>query len=107
MENVKQIITEVEGFERELASVDPSYYEKEYIDGATETFTVFTVKDTDLEVFFPEYASVKKIKDKIYEGSETEDDLIEDLSNRDDLDDQFDFGNVVAYKFNGKGIEWL
>jgi len=107
MENVKQIIMDVEGFERELGSVDPGYYEKEFIDGATETFVVFPVKGTDFKVLFPEYDSVKKIKDKIYAGTETEDDLIEDLISRDDLDDQFDFGNVVAYKFYNKGIEWL
>jgi len=107
MENVKQIIMDVEGFERELANVDPSYYEKEYIGGAPETFIVFPVKGTDFKVFFPEYDSVKKIKDNICAGTETEDDLIEDLSSRDDLDDQFDFGNVVACKFYGKGIEWL
>jgi len=106
MNNIKKIITEVEEFERELENVDPDFYEKEFIDGSPETFIVFPVKDIDLTVYFAEYDSVKKVRDKIYEGTKTKDDLIEDLSNRNDLDEQFDFENVVAYK-NSREIEWL
>jgi len=106
MNNIKKIITEVEEFKIELENVDPDFYEKEFMGGAIETFIVFPVKGIDLEVFFSEYNSVKKVRDEIYEGTKTKDDLIEDLSNRNDLDEQFDFENVVAYRNGGK-IEWL
>jgi len=106
MNNIKKIITEVEEFKIELENVDPDFYEKEFMGGATGTFIVFPVKNIDLTVYFAEYDSVKKVRDEIYEGTKTKDDLIEDLSNRNDLDEQFDFENVVAYRNGGK-IEWL
>jgi len=106
MQNVKQIIIEVEEFERKLENVDPDFYEKEFMGGSPETFIVFPVKGTDLNVYFAEYDDVKKIRDEIYEGTKTKDDLIDNLNTRNDLDERFDFENVVAYT-NGGEIEWL
>jgi len=106
MNNIKKIVTGIEEFKIELENVDPDFYEKEFMGGATETFIVLPVENKGLKVFFSEYDSVKKVRDEIYEGTKTKDDLIEDLSNKNDLDEQFDFENVVAYK-NSREIEWL
>lgn len=107
MENIKEVVAKVEAWEIGLVDDDPNYHEIEYTDGATDHYIVHNVEGEEIEVFFAEQDHVKELRDEVYKGDKTEEDLIEHVSNLNDLEDQYDYNKVEAYRIDGGQIEWI
>ncbi len=109
-EKVMEIIKKVEDFEIELDNtLDPDYYEVEFIDGPKNTYFVQQVEGyPELELFFAEFDHVKEVNRKVYTGEMTPEEADDFYQGLNELADQFDFDNVVAYRSPYiADIQWL
>ena len=108
-EQILAVIKEVEDYTRKLdESYDPSYYEREYLDAATEIFIAYPVEGyPELEVLFAERDHIKELRNKGYAGEIEEEEFEKCMRDINELSDQFDFGKVVGYSFEGSDINWL
>lgn len=102
-----EIIKKVEGFEALFdEGYDPIYKEIEYEDGPSDNLIGHYVKGTDIEVYFAERQEVTDFRQGVYDGNESEEELGYFLGEINDLEDEFDYGKVVAYN-KGCGFEWV
>lgn len=109
IEEIMAIIKDVEDFKRELDdSSDPGYYEREFVDGEKEIYAEFPVDGTpELTVVFAEQDHIKEMRDKEYAEEITVEEFEEYMQSLNEINDQFDFDNVVGYRINNGQIEWL
>ena len=106
IENIKKVIAGVENGEIELESLDPKYYEEEYIDSPNSIWIVHTVEGhDDLEVFFAEREEFAEVRQQIYDGEADESAFDELVYN--EYADRFDYDNVVAYRTDDGEINWI
>lgn len=98
-------------------TIDPSYEVITYNDSEDEYFIIHyaDVQDEDgyisdsntVEVLFPERDFVKELRKREYNGDISDEEFLEGMSNLQELDDQYDYGDVVGYRINGGSINWF
>lgn len=115
MEKIKEVITKIENGQVHFADKDPSYHELEYVGSVSNMYIIHVVEveknntdedEEELEVFFAERDFVKEMRNEVFADRKTEDDLINLIGDLNELEDQYDYNKVVAYR-NGYNIEWL
>lgn len=106
LNKIEEIIKGIESFELEL-STEYDFDERQFQDGANETYISYRVKNEDLSfiAYFGEKDFVKEKADEVYNGV-CEVDELDDLVNSLDIEDQFNFNKVVGYRVPGKMV-WL
>lgn len=84
------------------------FHEEEYTDGATDIFIVQrVVGHEDVELYFAEKKFIKEMREAVYREERTMDDLNDLLEGLNELNDQFDYDKVVAYRVDNNPIEWV
>lgn len=107
IKSIKRIIEEIENGTIELENLDPNYHEMEYIDGASDHYIIHEVEGQEgLEVFFAEHDHVKEVRDDVYENGKDEVEEFEKLT-INEYADQYDYDEVVAYRYDGGEINWI
>src|SRR5699024_903744 len=100
------MIEKFENREVELMDVDPDYYQEEYVDGLGDLLIVHKL-DEETEVFFEEHDYVKEERKKFYNGEITDVEFNDFIANLNDLEGQFDYNKVAAYRVYGKPMEFV
>lgn len=105
---LKDLIHGVESYEKQLdIESDPKYHEVEVHDGANEVYIGHYIEDENIEVYFAESDFVKGLRSDAYAGNVSEDELIEEIGRLNDLEDHFNYDNVVGYSINGEQVRFL
>jgi|SRR5690625_4167492 len=94
---IEQIIEEVEDFKRNIDdSKDPDFHEVHYTDGGADLYVIHRIEgfNDDIEIMFGEHEYIRVARNR----NNNVDDLIEIFNSLNDLEDQFDYSNVVAWK---------
>ena|SRR5699024_7777404 len=104
--NIKEIVARVNNgtikFDYEL---EPFFIEFPYIDSATEVYIGRQIVGTEIGVYFPEVEIVRMMRQAVYDGEMTENELTDFLADLNGLDYRYDF-NTVAFIKDEKGIKW-
>lgn len=96
MKEIISIIDKVENGEMELAS-DYDFYQEKFLDRKNELFIIHKVKNNiEVELFFAEHSHVKDMNEQ---------ERTEFFNDYNELADQFNYNDVVAYCIDGE-IVW-
>lgn len=105
--NLKVIIEGVENGKIGLVN-DWEFHEEDYTDGATDVYIVQRVDGhEDVELYFAEKDFIQEMREAVYREDRIEDDLNDLLEGLNELNDQFDYDKVVAYRVDNNPIEWV
>ena len=109
-DNPREVIRAIEQGEIELADVDPDFHQEEYVDGLGDFYIVHQLdngEEVDMfnpptYIYFGEHDFVKEERKKLEQGESTEAELQDFLGKLNDLEDQFNYDKVVAYRHDGE-----